>query len=172
MNKPTRTMRPFHPARVHRPVVITLAATLVLLLACTSRKPEAVAEAAPPTETVRIVKGDPPATSQLALLMRKMTAFTDSTGRRLATSEGLLPYPDRFKELMTAEATPGMVERRTFDPFAQAWLNQLDALYAAPVPEQTGVFNTLVQTCAACHSQMCPGPLVRIKKLSIPEVEE
>ncbi|MBZ0206039.1 MAG: hypothetical protein K8H89_06915 [Flavobacteriales bacterium] len=166
-------MRPFHPARVHRPVVITLAATLVFLLACTSRKPGAVAEAAPPpTETVRIVKGDPPATSQLALLMREMTAFTDSTGKRLATSEHLLPYPERFKELMTAEATPGMVERRTFDPFAQAWLNQLDALYATPSAEQTGVFNTLVQTCAACHSQMCPGPLVRIKKLTIPEVED
>lgn len=170
MNKPTRTMRPYHPVRLHFPAVISLVATLILVFACTSRKPEAVTEAEPaPVETVHIVKGDPPATSELALLMREMTVFTDSTGKRLASGKDLLPYPEQFKTLKTAESTPGMVEHRTFDPFAHAWLNKLDALYTASASEKTGVFNAMVQTCAACHGQMCPGPLVRIKKLTIPE---
>ena len=173
MNKPHHTMRQFHPARIQRIAVIGLTATLVLLHACTSRKPEVMAAvpAEAPAETVRIVKADPLATSQLALLMREMTAFADSTGKRLATGKDLLPFPEHFKTLKTAEATPGMVDRKTFEPYAHGWLYQLDELYTVPTAERTGVFNALINGCAACHGQMCPGPLVRIKKLSIPEVE-
>ena len=166
-------MRQFRPARLQRLAVIGLTATLILLHACTSRKPEVVAAvpAEAPSETVRIVKAEPLATSELALLMREMTAFADSTGKRLASDKDLLPFPEHFKTLKTAAATPGMVERRTFDPYAHGWLYQLDQLYTVPTAERTGVFNALINGCAACHGQMCPGPLVRIKKLSIPDVE-
>ena len=150
---------------------IGLVASVILLHACSSR----IAKAAPapaPVETVRIVKGDPPPASQLALLMRDMTAFADSTGKRISAGKELPSYPERFKSIMTSEATPGMVHHRTFDPYAQAWLAQLDQLYAAPAEEHAEIFNSMVQTCAACHGQMCPGPLVRIKKLSIPDTDE
>ena len=148
-----------------------LAVAAILLHACSSRM--AQADTAPAhVEQARVVKGQPPPTSQLALLMRDMTAFADSTGKRLAAGKELPEYPKRFKAIMTAESTPGMVDHRTFDPYAQAWLNQLDALYTSPSSDRAEVFNALVQTCAACHGQMCPGPLVRIKKLTIPENEE
>ena len=159
------------PSKVRRTFYFGLVATAMVLHACTSRMAEA-APAPPPALSVRVVKGDPPPTSQLALLMRDMTAFADSTGKLVSAGKELPVYPVRFKAIMTAEATPGMVEHRTFDPYAQAWLGQLDALYAAPAAERNEVFNSLVQTCAACHGQMCPGPLVRIKKLTIPENED
>lgn len=132
---------------------------------------EAAAPSQSPPETARIEKGVPPAASPLALLMREMTTFADSTGKRIAAAEELLPYPEDFKALPTAEPTPDMVDRRTFDPYAQAWLHQLDRLYTAPTADRAEVFNDLVRTCAACHGQMCPGPLVRIKKLTISEDE-
>lgn len=144
--------------------------TLLFLFACSSsRKSEAPPPATPPQGTVRIVKGEPPAKSELARLMREMTAFADTTGKHLSEGGGLPPFPERFKQLKTAEPTPGMVDRRIFDPYAEAWLHQLDLLYTAPTTDRTAVFNDLVMACAGCHGQMCPGPLVRIKKLSIPE---
>lgn len=101
--------------------------------------------------------------------MRAMADYTDSTRRHLAEGADLLPFPTRFSTLRTAEATPGMVERTTFDPYAQAWQYHLNRLYEVPQPERIGVFNALVSTCAACHGQMCPGPLVRIQKMGLPE---
>ncbi len=118
---------------------------------------------------MQIVVPEPLETSELALMMREMTLFTDSTRSRLQQGRDLLPFPSSFKGLKTAEPTPGMVERSTFNPYADAWLYHLDALYAAKPAGRAEVFNTLVQTCAACHGQMCPGPLVRINKLKLPE---
>lgn len=151
---------------------LALAAILAVLHACSARKAEvAVAEPAPAAQPVQILVGDPPETSELAMMMRGMVIFTDSTGKRLSAGGELLPFPVQFRALRTAEATPGMVDHKTFDPYAQAWLYHLDQLYTVPAAERTGVFNTLVQTCAACHTTMCPGPLVRINKMKLPEQE-
>ena len=126
-----------------------------------------------PTEVKEVPKG--PATylpgndehrvSPLAQLMRDMTAFADSTKARLATGRDLPPYPAGFKDMLTAEPTPGMVDHRTYDPFAFAYLHQLDSLYHAPVAARHDVFDGLISACAACHGEVCPGPLDRIRKL-------
>lgn len=53
----------------------------------------------------------------------------------------------------------------------QEFLNAFDAMYAtiytARDPKEQ--FNALVQTCAACHTQTCPGPLRSIQRLQIVE---
>ena len=149
--------------------ILGLAAALLLLHACAGQQPTATSTAPAAPASPQIVRGEPLATSELALLMREMTVFTDSTGKRLMAGEELLDFPAHFSTLKTAESTPGMVEEATFGPYADAWLHHLKDLYEAPAAERPGVFNALVQTCAACHTTMCPGPLVRIKKLVIPE---
>lgn len=106
--------------------------------------------------------------SPLAQLMRDMTVFADSTKQHLLRGQDLLPYPASFKEMLTAEPTPGMVDHRTYDPFAFAYLHQLDSLYKVVPEQRQTAFDELVQYCAACHGQVCPGPLVRIKKLRMP----
>ncbi len=106
--------------------------------------------------------------SPLAQLMRDMTAFADTTKQRLIRGEGLPPYPERFKEMITAEATPGMMDHRTYDPFAFSYLHQLDSLYKVIPEQRQAAFDEHIQYCAACHGQVCPGPLVRIKKLRMP----
>jgi hypothetical protein len=106
--------------------------------------------------------------SPLAQLMRDMTAFADSTKQHLLRNEELLPFPAAFKDMLTAEPTPGMVDHRTFDPFAFSYLHQLDSLYKVVPTQRQQAFDELVQYCAACHGQVCPGPLVRINKLRLP----
>src|SRR5690606_34424576 len=104
----------------------------------------------------------------MARMMRDMAAFTDSTRARLLGGDSLPDFPEAFRKLREQEPTPGMVDHRQFDPYAMAWLVHLDRLYAAPPAERPEVFNTLVATCAACHGNMCPGPLVRINKMKLP----
>jgi hypothetical protein len=106
--------------------------------------------------------------SELAQMMRDMAAFADSTKAHLDRKEELLPYPEPFKNMILAESTPGMVDHATFDPFALAWLRQLDSLYAAPAARRDEAYNGLIQHCAVCHGTVCPGPLVRIKKMYKP----
>ncbi len=142
------------------PALAALAAAFFLLYACAGRQHATQAQ---------ITVAEPLETSELALLMRHMATFSDSTRVRLLQGNGLLPYPEEFNRLKTAEPTPGMVNHATFDPYATAWLHHLDNLYKVPPQERVEVYNTLVQTCAACHGQMCPGPLVKIKKLGIPQ---
>lgn len=164
---------------MHKPSSITVKASVlagmaVLMLAmhaCSARKAEVAVAEAPPmiAEPVRILVGEPPKTSELAMMMREMVIFTDSTGKRLLADQDLLPFPESFLGLRTAEPTPNMVDEKNFDPYAQAWLFHLNKLYTVPTAERIGVFNTLVQTCAACHTTMCPGPLVRINKMKLPE---
>jgi len=162
-------MRSTSFAPLHCCPLLAVAAALFLLHACSGQQPVASTAPPPAADPPRIMRAEPLATSELALLMREMTSFTDSTGKRLMAGEELLDFPAHFSTLKTAEATPGMVEEATFGPYADAWLHHLKALYEAPAAERPGVFNALVQTCAACHTTMCPGPLVRINKLVIPE---
>lgn len=121
-----------------------------------AKGPEPKPAAPPPSEHV---------VSPLAQLMRDMTAFGDSTRTRLANSQDLMPYPARFKDMLTLESTPGMVDHRVYDPFAFAYLHQLDSLYHAPPAHRPEVFDGLVSACANCHGEVCPGPLKRIAKL-------
>jgi len=131
------------------------------ILACSVADPAPV----PPP----IQQGLKPA-SDLALLMREMTLFTDSTRLRLGRGEELLPYPAHFDRMLTATPTDGKldIDRATFDGFAHHYLGQLKGLYDAPKADRQQVFNGTVQACATCHATACPGPLVRIKKLYAP----
>lgn len=106
--------------------------------------------------------------SELAQMMREMAAFADSTKARLGRGAELPPYPEKFKTMVVAESTPGMVDHTVFDPFAFAWLRQLDTLYQVPAARRDEAYNGLVQHCASCHGTVCPGPLVRIKKMYRP----
>jgi hypothetical protein len=146
-----------------------LACTCILLTDCTSAGNNKTATTAGKAAAVHYIPGGGSHTvSPLAHLMREMTAFADSTGKRLSKDEGLLPFPGNFKDIMTAGSTPGMVDHRTFDPFAFDWLHQLDSLYNTPAVHRSEVFNGLVQRCTNCHGEVCPGPLDRIRKLRIP----
>lgn len=135
-----------------------------LCLSCGTAPPPAE-EAGPEAAPTYLPGNDEHVVSPLAQLMRDMTSFADSTKARLAKDGELLPYPTGFKAMLTAEPTPGMVDHRVYDPFAFAYLHQLDSLYHAPPAQRSAVFDGLVGACAGCHGEVCPGPLDRIRKL-------
>lgn len=145
---------------------LLVAAAVLLLMGCGADQAPAPPASAP-AKGAAILPGDPHRVSELAQLMRDMVSFADSTKRRLEHGEALLPKPDAFANMLTAESTPGMVDHRVFDPFAMAYLRQLDSLYVVPETKRQQAFDELIQYCAACHGSVCPGPLTRINKLHL-----
>ncbi|MCB0794850.1 MAG: hypothetical protein KDB88_08945 [Flavobacteriales bacterium] len=107
--------------------------------------------------------------SELALLMRAMTAFSDSTRMRLSEGRSLPEKPD-LSGLFSATPTDGELEmdRDLFERFAQNYLDQVENLYAASGGDQVRLFNGTVNACSACHQVSCPGPLMKIRKLYLP----
>lgn len=148
--------------------VLITALCIALLTACGGGSASAVPAVDSAASRPSITELEDHKVSALAQLMRDMTAFADSTKEHLLRGEELLPYPAGFKDMVTAEPTPGMVDHRTFDPFAFSYLHQLDSLYKVVPAQRQQAFDELIQYCAACHGQVCPGPLVRIKKLRMP----
>ena len=148
--------------------VLITALCIALLTACGGGIGSAVPAVDSAASRPSITELEDHKVSALAQLMRDMTAFADSTKEHLLRGEELLPYPAGFKDMVTAEPTPGMVDHRTFDPFAFSYLHQLDSLYKVVPAQRQQAFDELIQYCAACHGQVCPGPLVRIKKLRMP----
>ena len=142
---------------------------ITLVIACTTPQAPQSERSESATGFIPLAGQEEHKVSELAQLMRDMVKFADSTKQRLAEKKNLLPFPTDFKKMITTEATPGMVDHRVFDPFAFAYLHQLDSLYTTPRESRQEVYNELIQYCAACHGNVCPGPLTRIKKLYAPK---
>lgn len=107
--------------------------------------------------------------SELALLMRDMAAFSDTVQVRLRHGGELPPQPD-FAAIHTATPTDGMLEmdKATFDRFAGHYLQQVKSLYEAAPVDRNRVFNGTLAACSNCHTVVCPGPMVKIKRMYLP----
>jgi hypothetical protein len=108
---------------------------------------------------------NPNGASELAQLMRVMEAQAETWKKEVSeNAETLSPVPRSFSTLKTAKVTKPSMKNENFDAFADDFVRFSEALVAAPREKRTEAYNAMVNGCANCHSQMCPGPLVRIKK--------
>ncbi|MBL7962414.1 MAG: hypothetical protein JNM31_01095 [Flavobacteriales bacterium] len=106
--------------------------------------------------------------SELALLMRDMTTYADSTRSLLMRGGAPLPFPKDHARMHTATATDDHLDRATFTAFADNYLAQLKVFNEAAPEDRKRTFNAVINACASCHNNVCPGPMVRIKKLYVP----
>jgi cytochrome c556 len=108
---------------------------------------------------------DPNQASELALLMRNM--YTDSDQMKKAVLSGKLPEDlrEKFKKMHSAVATEADMKDASFSAMADVFLKNMDKLYDDK--NQIEDYNVLVQSCLACHQSHCPGPISKIKKLTI-----
>lgn len=107
---------------------------------------------------------NPNGSSELSLLMRSMEKqLSDAKAAVLqGTYKGV--YPSSFDKIYTAKPTDANTKTENFDVFAGVYINADKAFTANP---SIDTYNNVVNTCLACHSQHCPGPVGRIKKLKI-----
>lgn len=110
---------------------------------------------------------NPNGESELAGLMLDM--LNDGLRMKKEIEAGKLPtLVKEFEAIHTAQATePEKVNSPTYKSFALAYQESLRALKNANLGETTSAYNHMVQSCMNCHQVMCPGPIVRIKKMYI-----
>ena len=108
---------------------------------------------------------NPNGDSELALLMRDMFEESDSL-KQLVVEGQQLSGLKKYQDIHSAIPTDPTVTGPVFEAFAEAYINSIKALETS---DSTTVFNFnhMVDQCMNCHTEFCPGPKKRIKKLYI-----
>lgn len=111
---------------------------------------------------------NPNGDSELALLMRDMATELESLKGQVGTGKELQFLVEDHDAILYASATePEKVATENYEIFSKNYLSAINQLKAAPKEEQAGAYALVVQTCIACHKDMCPGPITRIQKMKL-----
>lgn len=120
------------------------------------------------TEKKQTVKGNfvnPNGESELASFMK---SIHDETVLAKEACRNGKKYTFTTKEqtiFTTDAADPDKVASQRYQMFGQAYLNSLDAYNKASKTDLEDSYNQMVGACENCHQALCPGPLVRVKRL-------
>jgi hypothetical protein len=110
---------------------------------------------------------NPNGSSELAILMRKM--HDDGLAMKEQILKGYVPENMMYQPgILTADPTdPKQVGTETYKTFAKSYLSISRQFENPDNAESKQQFNQIVNTCLTCHQEVCPGPMVRIRKLLI-----
>jgi hypothetical protein len=108
---------------------------------------------------------NPNGASELAVLMREMETQAEIWKGEIEKKEAVLSsVPASFYGLKTAAVTKPTMKNENFNAFADDFITFSEALVKGSADERKDAYNSMVNGCMNCHTQMCPGPMVRIKK--------
>ncbi|MDF0707297.1 hypothetical protein [Flagellimonas okinawensis] len=141
---------------------VTIYTLLILsvVTSCSEKKKEKSAENNPVQQSV-----NPNGDSELAILMRQMFDEAETIKEKIANGEPIELSLDHEK-MLTAHATePEKAASAEYNTFAALYLQSIKNLESAKVSEVDSIYNNLVMSCLNCHKVLCPGPMVKIKKL-------
>lgn len=110
---------------------------------------------------------NPNGDSPLALEMRNMfDVFYEVKNSHLEQGAPLkMPDLEAFHQLEGTE--PEKVSSSTFQAMAQSYYATTEILKEADFIHNKDAFNGVVDQCMGCHQALCPGPMVKIKKLYV-----
>ncbi len=109
----------------------------------------------------------PNESSELAWVMREISAKTELVKRQVENGEEVDNIIDVFKQVHDAEATKPEVKTEAFANMASSFVDSFDRLLESQEGDRIKAYNMMIQNCVVCHTTYCPGPLVRIEKLKI-----
>lgn len=108
---------------------------------------------------------NPNGDSELALLMRAMFDEAQQIKEQIANGKPVSLSLDHEK-ILTAHATePEKAASEEFQAFATLYLKTIENLQKASPEKAIKLYDNMVDNCMSCHKALCPGPIVRIKKL-------
>lgn len=109
---------------------------------------------------------DPNPSSELTLLMREMYDHYEDIAEKLIAGEEVA-IEKLFEDIHTAASTtPEKAKSDLYQAMAANYIIATKELAAAK-DNKAVHFNLLIDNCMSCHQQMCPGPMVKIKKLYV-----
>ncbi len=111
---------------------------------------------------------NPNGSSELSILMRDMYDHALAARKLALNGEKDTEFPKEFNKIHTATPTDETTKNSYYDTFADVYLNALKSYSLSGSEDLKLNYNNLVNTCLACHSSHCPGPVPKIRKLLIP----
>jgi len=107
---------------------------------------------------------NPNGDTELAILMREMYDEAEKIKNDIAAGKEV-KFNLKHHEILTAESTmPEKAASPEYKSYAEIYLNAIEQMKNKPVDPEAA-FQNMVASCTACHQSLCPGPLVKIKKL-------
>lgn len=111
---------------------------------------------------------NPNGDSELAILMRNMADEAERIKAYVENGETPEIEVD-YQQILSATATePHKKATPEYKAFAEAHIQSMQLLEDADTSRMLTLYDNMVDNCINCHKALCPGPLVRIKKLKIP----
>ena len=114
----------------------------------------------------KIIKApvNPNGDSQLALLMRAM--YDDGMAiKKLIEAGKSIEIGNDGKLLFTAKATePEKVQSEAYQTHAKLYIEAIEELQDAS-KDKKATYHKMIDACMDCHRSVCPGPMVKIKKM-------
>tara|TARA_B110000908_G_C10146360_1_gene399238 strand:- start:297 stop:755 length:459 start_codon:yes stop_codon:yes gene_type:complete len=107
--------------------------------------------------------------SELAALMQEM--YDENKNWKAEIMKGNIPkgFPEKYKTIHSAESTNENAGSAFYNGMASSYIQTIEDLTNATPENVQERYNTMVNVCVRCHLTVCPGPVVRIKKLLITE---
>jgi len=105
--------------------------------------------------------------SELASLMKDM--YNANQDWKTEILKGNIPtsFPEEYKKIHTAQSTNENAGSDFYNSMSTSYLKTISDLTKAKPENVKERYNAMVNVCVSCHLQVCPGPIVKIKKLII-----
>lgn len=120
------------------------------------------------TEKEKEVKGNfvnPNGETELAAFMKSIHDET-ALAKEACLKGEKYTFTTEEQTIFTSDAAdPDKVASERYQMFGQAYLNSLNAYKKAANTDLEDSYNQMVGACENCHQALCPGPLVRVKRL-------
>ena len=141
--------------------------TFVLLIAGVLMFQVVVPDQAINTAFADTTYANPNGSSELTVLMRDMQAYSNQAKADIAAGKKPAKYPAKFDKIHTAKISDGMSKSDYYKSFADLYVMSVKNYANSTTAQRVETYNNMVNSCLACHSQHCPGPVPVIKKMII-----
>ena len=119
-------------------------------------------------EDTPISDPNPNGSSELALLMRSV--FEEASDVKSSIASGDIEMGDGFRKKLErfhiAIPTEKRMKPQSFTGFTMSMIDAVKKLEHSTNETAKDDFNNMVDKCLACHAEICPGPMVKIEKLT------
>jgi len=110
---------------------------------------------------------NPNGSSELAVHMRDLSTDVELIKEQVLAREAVTVKVDP-KHILQAEPTEaGKTELPDYIAYAEAYIHSVNMLENSGPDDAPLFYTSMVNSCINCHKSMCPGPVVRIKKLHL-----
>ena len=106
--------------------------------------------------------------SEMSLLMNSMYDANEKIKAEIVSGNVPDEFPEDFMRIFTAELSDTKYRNETFEAYSNVFIDNHKVIFdgAGQLPLKQR-YNNAINTCIACHTTECVGPIPRIEKLLI-----